>query len=105
MNRFYERCFLIFASDFPSSCDDIVAFLNVDNNDCVYNQPKNVMSTLQYKIEHILSFSEKNILSLHIRKIELVHFLSCRDESVKMAFTTLSPTKHVKLWVFTLMKK
>ena len=38
---------------------------------------------------------QKN-LSLHIGKTELVHFLSCRNQSVKMAKTTESPTKSVK---------
>ena len=35
-------------------------------------------------------------LSLHIEKTELVHFLICREESVKMGNTTISPTKSVK---------
>ena len=38
----------------------------------------------------------KNKLSLHFEKTELVHFLSCRDESVTMGNTTISPTESMK---------
>ena len=37
----------------------------------------------------------KHKLSLHIGKIELVHYFSCRDESVKMPKTVKSPIKSV----------
>ena len=38
-------------------------------------------------------------------KTELVHFLNCRNESVKMANTTTSPNKSVKYLVVLLDKK
>ena len=75
--------FLIDVNDFPSSCHDIVPFLYADGTNCVYIRPKNAPSTLQDKVEHIPSWMATNKLSLHIGKTELVHFLSCRDESVK----------------------
>ena len=62
----------------------------------VYIRPENATSTLQDKAEHIPSWMAKNKLSLHIGKTELVDFLSCRDESVKMASTTISRAKSVK---------
>ena len=62
---------------------------------CVYIRPKNATSTLQDKVEHIPSWMAKK-LCLHIGKTALVHFLSCWDESVKMATTVQSPTKSVK---------
>ena len=88
--------FLIYVNDFPSSCDDIIPFLYADDTNCVYIRPKKAMSTLQDKVEQIPSWMAKNKLSLHIGKTELVHFLSCRDENVKMAKITISPTKSVK---------
>ena len=88
--------FLIYVNDFPSSCDDIIPFLYADDTNCVYIRPKNAMSTLQDKVKHIPSWMANNELSLHIGKTELVHFLSCRDENVKMANTIISPTKSVK---------
>ena len=54
------------------------------------------MSTLQDEVQHIPSWMAKNILSLYIGKTDLVHFLSCQDENVKMANTITSPTKSVK---------
>ena len=38
---------------------------------------------------------QKNKMSLQIGKTEPVHVLSCRDQNVKMANTTMSPTKSV----------
>ena len=35
-------------------------------------------------------------MSLHIGKTELVHFLSCRDDCVKMGKSTTSPIKSMK---------
>ena len=88
--------FPINVNDFPSSCDDIVPFLYADDTNCVYIRPKNAMLTLQDEVEHILSWMAKNKLSLDIGKTELVHFLSCRDETVKMPNTIQFPTKSVK---------
>mgnify|MGYP000940316211 CR=1 FL=1 len=88
--------FLIYVNDFPSSCDDIVPFLYADDTNCVYIRPKNATSTFQDKVEQIPTWMAKNKLSLHIKKTELVHFLSCRDETVKVANTTIPPTKSVK---------
>ena len=53
------------------------------------------MSTFQDEVVHKPSWMAKNKLSLHFVKTELVHFLSCRDENVKMANTIISPTKSV----------
>ena len=44
-------------------------------------------------------------MSLHIGKTKLVHFLSCQDESVKMANSTISATKSVKYQGVHLDKK
>ena len=74
----------------------ILYLFYADDTNCVYIQPKNAMSTLQDEVEHTPSRMAKNKLSLHIGKTELVHFLSCRDENVKMANTIISPTKSVK---------
>ena len=57
---------------------------------------KNATSTRQDKVKAILRCMAKTILSLHIGKTELLHFLNCWDKSVKMANTTMSPTKCVK---------
>ena len=84
---------LIFVIDFPCSCDDIVPFLYAGDTNCVYTRPKNVTSTLQDEVEHILFWMAKNKLSPHIGKTELAHFLSCRDESVIIANTTISPNQ------------
>ena len=85
--------FLIHVNDFPSTCDGIVPFLYADDTNCVYIRPKN--ATLQDKVEHIPSWMAKNRVSLDIGKAELLHFLSCLDENVKMGNTTISPTKSV----------
>ena len=61
----------------------------------MYIRPKNATLTLQNKVEHTPLWIAKNKLSLHIGKTDLLHFLSGRDESVKMANTTKSPTKSV----------
>ena len=87
--------FQIYVNDFPSSCDDIVPFLYAHDTNCVYIRPKHATSTLQDKVEHLPSWVAKK-LSLHNGKNELVHFLSCRDESLEIAITTISPTKSVK---------
>ena len=88
--------FLKYVDDIPSSCDDIVPLLYADATNCVYIRPKNALSTLQDEVELLPSWMAKNELSHHIGKTELVHFLSCRDENVKMANTIISPTKSVK---------
>ena len=88
--------FLIYVSDFPSSCDDILPFLYARDTNCVFIRPKNAMSTLQDQVGHISSWMPKNKSSLHIGKTELVHFLSCRDENVTMSNSIISPTKSVK---------
>ena len=88
--------FPIYVNDFPSSCGDIVPFLYADGTNCVYIRPKNGISTLQDKVEHIPSRMAKNKLSLHIEKTEFVHFFSCRDKKVKMVNNIMSPTKSVK---------
>ena len=70
-------------------------FLYPNDTNCVYVRPKNATSTLQDKVEHEPSWMAKK-LSLQIEKTELVHFLSCRDESVKMANSSISPINSVK---------
>ena len=84
--------FLIYVNVFPSSCDDILPFLYADDTNCVYIRPKNATSTIQDKSENIPLWIAKKI---HGKTAELVHFLSCRNESVKMGNTTISPTKSV----------
>ena len=85
--------FLKYVNDFPNSCNDIVPFFYADDTNCVYIRPKNAMSTLHDEVKHKPSWMAKNKLSPHIGKSELVHFLSCRDENVKMANSIISPTK------------
>ena len=76
----------------------ILGLLLSTPSNCVYIRPTKATSTVKDKIEHMPSWmAKKNRLSLVvIGKPELVHFLSCRDESVKMANSTLSPTKSAK---------
>ena len=88
--------FIIYVNDFPRSCNKIVPFLFADDTNCVYVRPKGDSLTLQEEIEHIPSWMAKNKLSLHVGKTELVHFLNCREESVKLADVTISPTNYVK---------
>ena len=43
--------FLIYANDFPSSCDNIIPFLYADDTICAYIRLKNATSTLQDKVD------------------------------------------------------
>ena len=88
--------FLVFVNSFPGSCDDIVPLLYADDTNCVYIRAKNTTLTRQDKVEYLPSWMAKNKRNLHIGRTEVVHFLSCRDESVKMANTIISPIKSVK---------
>ena len=84
--------FLVYVNDFPCSCEDIVLFLLAIYINCVYIRPKITTSTLQDKVERLPSWMAKNKLILQTENTELVHFLSSRDESVKMGNTTISVT-------------